>query len=237
MFVYFVTKKNHKRAPIKIGKAIHVAQRLSTLQTSSPDELVCLGFLEGDDSLEAILHNRFGQYRVRGEWFRRNDEILQYIKDHCVQDLDGLRAKKNKPWRTNQYYLRRIAGAPSSRAEIAADLLCKVNEELKVRTKHQIVDIIACAKEVEKLIDQYCMDYCLKEDLKKIRSKLRDCLKNYSFGNWQERERVLRAEYWPEHAQRQYICSLAASWFPNHYGELSLQAIARDLFEENRKSE
>jgi hypothetical protein len=64
---------------IKIGVAARPKQRLYHLQTGSPVELRLVGTLPGGQPLEAELHQRFAEHRVRGEWFEPTAELLSLI--------------------------------------------------------------------------------------------------------------------------------------------------------------
>jgi hypothetical protein len=67
--------------PIKIGRARNVAARLVSLQTASPVELVLLGVVPGSVEKERVLHSLFRPLRVRGEWFRPEAELLEFIAE------------------------------------------------------------------------------------------------------------------------------------------------------------
>lgn len=64
---------------IKIGVTTDVRERLSRLQMASPVDLQLLGAVAGDRYFEASLHDRFHHLHVRGEWFRAERELLDYI--------------------------------------------------------------------------------------------------------------------------------------------------------------
>jgi hypothetical protein len=84
-YVYFVS---YQDGPIKIGKAVDIKKRLSALQISHPEKLQVLGVMkfEENSNTEASLHLKFSHLNIRGEWFRRNDEILSYILE--TRDLN-----------------------------------------------------------------------------------------------------------------------------------------------------
>jgi hypothetical protein len=77
-YVYFVS---YQDGPIKIGRAINVKKRLKGLQTSHPEKLHVLGVIRSEikSDTESALHAKFDHLRLRGEWFRRSDELLSYI--------------------------------------------------------------------------------------------------------------------------------------------------------------
>lgn len=59
---------------VKIGYTGNLAQRLRALPH---DEL--LGTIPGDESTEWDLHERFAHLRIKGEWFRAEPELLEFI--------------------------------------------------------------------------------------------------------------------------------------------------------------
>lgn len=67
--------------PIKIGIAKAVNERLADLQVANPYELRLLGYVPTDDAeaLEGRLHGQFYQLRIRGEWFRPEAVLLDFI--------------------------------------------------------------------------------------------------------------------------------------------------------------
>lgn len=81
-FVYLI---GHDRA-VKIGWSDrHPAAsggRLAELQIGSCDELEILGLIEGGFSLEREIQGLFSKHRLRGEWFRRDREILDYFVEN-----------------------------------------------------------------------------------------------------------------------------------------------------------
>jgi hypothetical protein len=67
---------------IKIGKASDVKKRLLALRIGSPDELVLLAQIDGDQ--ERKLHKRFSADRHHGEWFFPNN-VLKFLKNKFHQ--------------------------------------------------------------------------------------------------------------------------------------------------------
>ena len=65
--IYFIQEGIN--GSIKIGFSNNPHKRLSTLQTSSSKSLYLIAVLEGDNTKEQELHNKFIEYRDRGEWF------------------------------------------------------------------------------------------------------------------------------------------------------------------------
>lgn len=83
--VYFITDGQY----IKIGYTKNDAKkRLKQLQTSSPNRLFLLGYIDGDKTIEQNLHKKFYNsiVRINGEWFFPTQDILDYINDNSLDD-------------------------------------------------------------------------------------------------------------------------------------------------------
>lgn len=75
-YVYFVTDGE----AIKIGWTKHMVQRLSALQHPLRQELTVLGTMAAERHQETLMHHRFHHLRIRGEWFKMDPSITDYIK-------------------------------------------------------------------------------------------------------------------------------------------------------------
>ena len=75
-FIYFFRNSSG----IKIGFTMDMEHRYYQLQNGSADVLERLGMIPGTYSLEKEIHARFGPMRIRGEWYRNDPKILEYIK-------------------------------------------------------------------------------------------------------------------------------------------------------------
>ncbi|NIA72299.1 hypothetical protein HBA54_27285 [Pelagibius litoralis] len=83
MSVYFAQAGD--AGPIKIGFASDVEKRLAGLQTGNPEPIRLLNIVpDGTRSLEARIHAKFGEHRLRGEWFRPAPEVLEFVADPQV---------------------------------------------------------------------------------------------------------------------------------------------------------
>ena len=80
--VYFIGNRNNNT--IKIGYSNNPKRRLKELQTANADKLFLIGYINGDKSLENILHNMFE--RVSHEWFKPTDSLLDFINDNTLTD-------------------------------------------------------------------------------------------------------------------------------------------------------
>lgn len=70
---------------VKIGKTTQKENRLATMQTANPFDLVTVAIIDADDGdgLEKALHKRFARYRHRGEWFRDAGWLARWIRRGC----------------------------------------------------------------------------------------------------------------------------------------------------------
>ena len=83
MYVYFITG-DQDHHPIKIGRTSGLPYyRIRSIQHMSPVRIKCLGIIKGHIDLELQLHNMFYKSRMYGEWFKRTDELIEYIKDNA----------------------------------------------------------------------------------------------------------------------------------------------------------
>ena len=79
--VYFIQARN-EHGLIKIGCSMNVDKRLSTLQGSSPINLVLLGVIHGSYETEKAIHKLLKKHRIHGEWFLPSNLVL-----HCISVL------------------------------------------------------------------------------------------------------------------------------------------------------
>lgn len=75
--VYFLQAAS---GPIKIGYTATLGARLRALRSGSPERLTLLGHVRASERYEKAVHLRFQHLRLRGEWFRPADELLEYIQ-------------------------------------------------------------------------------------------------------------------------------------------------------------
>ncbi len=81
---------------VKIGLTQNPNSRLAICQTFSPFPVRLIGFLEGTRQQEAALHAKLSAHRVRGEWFRMEGAVADYIEyvevlQYDVQPIEHLR--------------------------------------------------------------------------------------------------------------------------------------------------
>lgn len=76
-YVYFL--QAGEGGPIKIGVATNPMTRARELQTGNHEQLTLLAWSPGDQANEHALHQRFAHIRLRGEWFRADQQLLSFI--------------------------------------------------------------------------------------------------------------------------------------------------------------
>lgn len=76
-YIYFISDGEM----VKIGRAINVVSRLSSMQTSSTKPLTVLATFLAHNSIEKRIHLKFKNMRVRGEWFRLTPTLQRFIND------------------------------------------------------------------------------------------------------------------------------------------------------------
>lgn len=81
-WVYFV-RMECEPPLVKIGVSGRLRQRITSIATTAGLPVRFLGCHEGDVTVERGLHERFKEYRQRGEWFLLSPDIQDYIDEHC----------------------------------------------------------------------------------------------------------------------------------------------------------
>lgn len=76
--IYFIQVKAGEE-PLKIGKSMDVENRYGKVKTFMPFDIELLGVMEGGITEERKLHRKFKRHSIKGEWFRSDDEILEFI--------------------------------------------------------------------------------------------------------------------------------------------------------------
>lgn len=68
--------KNRRNGLYKIGKSKNPLQREKTLQSEEPDIVMVKTW---EKNIESDLHQKYKDYRVRGEWFKLSNVQVKYI--------------------------------------------------------------------------------------------------------------------------------------------------------------
>ncbi|MGA0630033.1 GIY-YIG nuclease family protein [Pseudomonas aeruginosa] len=86
--IYFIFAPQHSL--IKIGQALDVNKRLSSLRSGSPATLTLLACVRFFGDLETFLHINLDQYRSHGEWFRAEGAVLDVVEAAQDYGVDGI---------------------------------------------------------------------------------------------------------------------------------------------------
>lgn len=77
-YVYFI--QGLCGGAIKIGFSKNPEVRLKELQTGYPDTLTILLMIPGTEATERAIHRKFEASRLKGEWFRPDDYLIEEMK-------------------------------------------------------------------------------------------------------------------------------------------------------------
>lgn len=75
----------HEDNTCKIGFSAYPKARLKAIQTSVPKKLILYAVIQGEALKEKDLHEKFKDYRLKGEWFQAHPEILHHFDENGVQ--------------------------------------------------------------------------------------------------------------------------------------------------------
>lgn len=78
-YVYFI--QGLCGGAIKVGYSVDPNKRLKELQTGYPDTLTILLMIPGTEQTEKTLHRQFESSRLKGEWFRPDEYLIDAIKN------------------------------------------------------------------------------------------------------------------------------------------------------------
>jgi len=78
-YVYFLQAGDS----IKVGFSVNPWSRAKELQTGNAEKGVLLGTIKGTQYDEAAIHEKFSRFRLNGEWFRADPELLDYVATYC----------------------------------------------------------------------------------------------------------------------------------------------------------
>jgi hypothetical protein len=85
-WVYFIGSRG--TGAVKIGfSRHHPGSRLRALQTGNSADLYLAAFFAGDQAKERELHERFGEFHLRGEWFRHDGQLRDFISLLSVEEF------------------------------------------------------------------------------------------------------------------------------------------------------
>lgn len=79
-FVYFMAIGHPYTTHVKVGFTCkNPYSRMVSLQTGCPFKIRMLGFVFGNQGMEAELHDVFREERCQGEWFEYSDYVARQI--------------------------------------------------------------------------------------------------------------------------------------------------------------
>ena len=81
---------NHTNSCIKVGYTNNLTQRFSNIQNGNSEKLSVILTFQGGLSTEKALHSKLRRYRIRGEWFAYNNEVLFILKKFLDEQLAEL---------------------------------------------------------------------------------------------------------------------------------------------------
>ena len=98
-WVYFIICADLPRCKIGFTKG-GVHKRLKNLQTGSSSELIMLAAHPGTPKTERLLHERFAEHSIHGEWFELTDEIRAYMINTlwAMSEIAVKMGGKLSPW-------------------------------------------------------------------------------------------------------------------------------------------
>lgn len=94
-WVYFIQRG--ESGPIKIGTAMNVDKRLTQLQCGNAEHLRVLFAGKTSDGLREVdLHKKFHRLRMKGEWFKPERELLEFVECLATSDPDATQPMKRE---------------------------------------------------------------------------------------------------------------------------------------------
>lgn len=109
--IYFLVAE--ELSLVKIGKARNVEKRVTFIQTASPVELELVSVLRSvEPTQENLIHSRFDGQRTRGEWFKLNDELREFVNAPVIIGPD-----KDTDWRDCKVFVSWYADTDEARED------------------------------------------------------------------------------------------------------------------------
>lgn len=99
-YVYFFRAGNR----VKIGFTTNLRERSHSLRTSCPEHAFMAKCLKGGRSTERQFHERFAEYRLRGEWFDLRGRLAKYLEMH-IKPIAFPAPIVNEPEAEEEFYL------------------------------------------------------------------------------------------------------------------------------------
>lgn len=138
--IYFI--KEYDKVKIGFSES-KPKERLSQLQTGNAYELTMIFLMEGDRDDEVWLHELFSDHAIRGEWFRLDREIIEYIESRYDDDIRyeyGLIDKEIDP-KIQTRLIRKNAGLKLRQVGEKLGITAQSVKETEMRELHGGVSI------------------------------------------------------------------------------------------------
>jgi len=142
--IYLITTED--KSICKIGFSKNPEKRLKEIQTGCPQKLHIEEITEGTFKTEKLLHSKFKQLRVQGEWFTYDDSISLTIEEKDLKQNKKINYEKyienqNLIIKQNWNYLHerltplefKVAHFLSQKAAPVTNSLAPFNDDTKVR--------------------------------------------------------------------------------------------------------
>lgn len=104
MSVYFMSDG----ARVKIGHSGNTRSRLSNCQVSNAKDVEILFVIDGDREVESGYHDRFANYKCRGEWYDIKGDLKDFILRKTLSDPivepEYSRRIRERNYLRNRYY-------------------------------------------------------------------------------------------------------------------------------------
>ena len=161
--VYFFGKSNFGDTTpdfIKIGyTGTELSLRKAALQTGCESLIWAMGVLpfEAEDEArreERRIHDHFGGFRARGEWFYATPRIIQYIEDYAVQYTE-LFIEDVPPTSDKEVMETYVESTKSEEAIEFGDWLKECRDRSKPKmTQEQVAEIVGYSRGAIAIIEQ-----------------------------------------------------------------------------------
>ena len=92
---------SHVHQAIKVGYASDISSRISTIQISTPEKLSLMFTFEGGKELEQYFHDRLKQFHIKGEWFKYNQFVKDFLLKYQQQQFEFFSFELDEKFKEN----------------------------------------------------------------------------------------------------------------------------------------
>lgn len=90
---------SHIHQAIKVGYASDISSRISTIQISTPEKLSLMFTFEGGKELEQYFHERLKPFHIRGEWFKYNNLVKDFLLKYQEHQLEFFKSESDEQFK------------------------------------------------------------------------------------------------------------------------------------------